>query len=330
MNALKIALVYDLRGDYLAEGFTPEQVAEFDTESTISALEETLRELGNGVERVGHGRALCKKLAQGDRWDLVFTIAEGVHGRSREAQVPCLLEMFGLAYTFSDPLTCALTLDKAMTKRVVAAAGLPTPRYAMVTSTAEVRKVELAFPLFAKPVAEGTGKGIDETSRVDTAQQLGEVCGRLLERYRQPVIVEEYLPGREFTAGVLGTGPAARVLGVMEVRVKPGAPAADYSYKVKEMCEQFVEYGPMEKGPLRSEVESLALAAHRALECRDTSRVDVRLDAAGRPSFLEINPLPGLHPSHSDLPMIAAQEGMSYRDLIGAILASAAIRHGLL
>ena len=175
-------------------------------------------------------------------------------------------------------------------------------------------------------MAEGTGKGVDSRSRIDSPDQLREVCGRLLREFKQPVLVEEYLPGREFTVGILGTGRAALVLGTIEVCVLPGAPAADYSFEVKERCETCVEYPSMERGRLRRAVEALALASYRVLECRDAGRVDVRLDGNGRPSFLELNPLPGLHPSHSDLPMIATAEGMPYPDLIGAIIDSAATR----
>lgn len=320
---LKVGLVYDLRDEYLAQGYSYEQVAEFDSDATITALEQTLQSLGYQAERIGNGLALARRLAAGDRWDLVFNIAEGLHGRSREAQVPGLLEMYGIAYTFSDPLVCALTLDKAMTKRIIQAAGLHTPSFVTVRSAADIDSVALNYPLFAKPLAEGTGKGVDHQSCLRTPQQLREVCLRLLERYHQPVLVEEYLPGREFTTAVLGTGAEARVVGTMEFAIKEGAPAQDYSFEVKEQCEEFVTYFPMPAGSLRQEVEELVLAAYRVLECRDTGRIDIRLDALGRPAFIEINPLPGLHPHHSDLPMIATQEGMSYPTLIQTIVTSA-------
>jgi D-alanine-D-alanine ligase len=323
---MMIGLVYDLRDDYLAQGFTEEQVAEFDSAGTIAALEKTLQSLGYAVQRIGRGLALAEQLAAGKRWDLVFNFAEGVSGRSREAQVPALLEMYGIPYTFSDPLVCALTLDKAMTKRVIQSAGLHTPGFCVVRSSEDIRSIDLPLPLFAKPLAEGTGKGVDEHSRIGSVEDLGRICLRLLERFRQPVLVEEYLPGREFTTAVLGTGRDAQVLGTMEIAIRQGAPAADYSYVVKELCEQWVNYFPMPKGALRDEVESLALQAHRVLECRDTSRVDIRLDARGRPAFIEINPLPGLHPTHSDLPMIAAQEGMAYEELLRRIVQSALAR----
>lgn len=322
----KIGFVYDLRKDYIAEGYTEEQAAELDSESTIEAIEAALRELGNTVERIGHGRELCKRLVAGDRWDLVFNIAEGLHGRSREAQVPGILELYGVPYCFSDPLVCAVTLDKAIAKRVVMTAGVPTPAFAVVRAMRDVDGVRLRYPLFAKPIAEGTGKGVDHRSRVTSPAELSAVCAHLLSTFRQPVLVEEYLPGREFTTGILGTGPEARVLGTLAFRIKPGAPANDYSFEVKERCEEFVEYFSMERGALRDDVERVALDAFRALECRDGGRVDVRLDPDGRPSFIEVNPLPGLHPTHSDLPMIAAYEGMPYVSLIGAIVESASRR----
>jgi D-alanine-D-alanine ligase len=323
---MTMGLVYDLRDDYLAQGFTEEQVAEFDSAATISALERTLGSLGYKVERVGSGLALAGQLAAGKRWDLVFNFAEGLHGRSREAQVPALLEMYGVPYTFSDPLVCALTLDKAMTKRVIQSAGLHTPRFCVVRSSEDVESIDLPLPLFAKPLAEGTGKGVDEHSHVESAEDLRKVCLRLLEEFRQPVLVEEYLPGREFTTAILGTGCDAAVVGTMEIAVRKNAPTVDYSYQMKEYCEKWVDYFPMPKGTLREEVEELALRSYQVLECRDTGRVDIRLDAQGRPAFMEINPLPGMHPTHSDLPMIATQEGMAFEELIRRIVQSARAR----
>ena len=171
-----------------------------------------------------------------------------------------------------------------------------------------------------------TGKGVDKDSRIESSSVLKKVCVRLLERFAEPVLVEEYLPGREFTTAILGTGHEARVLGTIEFTIRANAPSQDYSYEVKEQCEQCVDYFPMSHSDLRDQVETLALGAYRVLECRDTGRVDIRLDAQGRPAFIEINPLPGLHPTHSDLPMIATQEGMAYEELIGRIVQSALAR----
>jgi D-alanine-D-alanine ligase len=325
---LNIGLTYDLRKDYLALGYTEEDVAEFDSEETIAALDETLRALGHRTERVGNAWALAERLVAGARWDLVFNVAEGLRGRSREAQVPCLLELYGVGYTFSDPLACAVTLDKAVAKRLIGAAGLRTAHFHVAADLADLRACTLGYPLFAKPLAEGTGKGISERSRIDTPAQLAEACKALLDRFAQPVLVEEFLPGREFTVGILGNGASARVLGTLEIALCERPEGGIYSYDTKERCEQLVRYTPAPAGALRASVEHLALQAYRTLECRDAARADIRLDRAGQPAFLEINPLPGLHPTHSDLPMIATQEGMTYRELIGSIVHSALVRLG--
>ena len=325
---MRIGLTYNLRSDYLAQGYPPEVVAEFDSDETILALKQTIGSLGHQTDRIGNVRALCARLAAGDRWDLVFNIAEGLSGRCRESQVPAILEAYGQGYTFSDPLTCAATLDKAVAKRLIQAAGLPTPGFHVVETLDDIPRVSLAFPLFAKPLAEGTSKGITDRSVIDTPEQLNHACRRLLADHAQPVLVEEYLPGREFTAGIVGTGHAARVIGVMEIEIRQPSGAAVYSYETKEQCEQLVKYSRLDACPLRDEVNDLALKAYRALECRDAARVDIRCDRSGKPCFIEVNPLPGLHPTHSDLPMIATQEGISYARLIESIIRNAATRLG--
>jgi D-alanine-D-alanine ligase len=325
---LRIGLVYDLRSEYLARGYGAQQVAEFDSDETVAALEQAIRSLGHRTARIGSARSLCECLAAGQRWELVFNIAEGLSGRCREAQAPSILELYDIPYTFSDPLVCAAALDKAVAKRLIQSAGLPTARFAVVSSLEELAEVRLPYPLFAKPLAEGTGKGIDGASRIDSRQELAEVCRRLLEAFSQPVLVEEYLPGREFTTAVLGEGKDARVLGSMEIKMQRRAGTDIYSYRNKERCEELVRYSPLPRSRLRKEAEELALGSYRLLGCRDAARVDFRCDAKGRPAFMEINPLPGLHPTHSDLPMIATQEGMSYEELIGSIIDSAGRRIG--
>jgi D-alanine-D-alanine ligase len=321
---MRIGLVYDLRKDYLAQGYPEDAVAEFDSDETIDALDRTIASIGYQTDRIGNVRALCSRLVAGDRWDLVFNIAEGLKGRSREAQAPCILELYDIPYTFSDPLVCAVTLDKAVTKRLLIAAGLRTPRFAVVAVPADVSNINLDYPLFAKPIAEGTGKGIDVDSRVDSPAELSHACGKLLKEYPdQAVLVEEFLPGREFTVGILGTGENARVIGTMEIVIPDGSLKAIYSYKTKELCDSLVKYYPAPRDGVRDAVEDLALESYRALECRDAGRADIRLNASGEPSFMEVNPLPGLHPTHSDLPMIATQEGMSYSQLIASIIQSA-------
>ncbi|BCX17593.1 MAG: D-alanine--D-alanine ligase [Geminicoccaceae bacterium] len=324
-----IGLTYDLRDDYRGLGLSEEQLAEFDNPETIAEIEAALRRLGHGVDRIGHVRRLAERLVAGHRWDLVFNICEGLAGRSREAQVPALLEAFGQPYTFADPLVMAATLDKAVAKRLVRDHGLATAPFALVERAADIAAVDLPFPLFAKPVAEGTGKGVSPASLVRSKKELERVCRTLLARYAQPVLVETYLPGREFTVGIVGSGPRARIVGTLEVELLPGAEPGVYSYTNKERCEELVRYRLVDDSEARAAAE-LALACYRALECRDAGRVDLRSDAAGRPHFLEVNPLAGLHPTHSDLPILASLAGLGYDGLIGAIVASAAERAGLL
>lgn len=324
---LKIGLTYDLRREYLAEGYNGDDVAEFDSDSTIDELEKAIQSLGYATERIGNAKALCRRLVNGDRWDLVFNIAEGLRGRNREAQVPSILELYDIPYTFSDPLVCAVTLDKAIAKRLVRDAGLPTAEFHVVGRLEDIDQIRIPYPLFAKPVAEGTGKGIDDASRIETHSELVKTCRSLLDKYAQPVLIEEYLPGREFTTGIIGTGDNARVLGSMEVALKAEAGTTVYSYEMKERCEELVEYTRLAPGTLRQETEKLALAAYRTLECRDAARIDIKLNRTGTPVFLELNPLAGLHPTHSDLPMIATHEGISYMQLIGSIIDSAMKRH---
>jgi len=317
-----VGMTYDLRNGYLREGYTAEETAEFAQPATIEAIEETLQSLGYRTDRIGHVRALARRLVAGERWDLVFNIAEGLRGFGRESQVPCLLDAYGIPYVFSDPLVLALTLHKAMAKRVVRDLGIPTPDFAVVHDVPDIAGVSLPYPLFVKPVSEGTGKGIDAKSIVRDTAELDRRCRFLLETFSQPVLVETYLPGREFTVGIVGTGRRARVIGVMEVLLRESAEKGVYSLQNKEYCEEHVDYR-LVAGEEAERVSSVALAAWRGLECRDGGRLDIRADASGAPHFLEVNPLAGLHPTHSDLPILATLAGVSYRELIGLIMASA-------
>jgi D-alanine-D-alanine ligase len=322
---VRVGLVYDLRDDYRELGFADEELAEFDFVGTIDAIDGALRSLGHDTERVGNVRALAHSLADGARWDLVFNTAEGVRGFGREAQVPALLEAFEQAYTFSDPLASALTLHKGMAKRVLRDAGVPTAPFHVVGDEAELAAVTLPFPLFVKPVAEGTAKGIDAGSRVAEPGALAARCRLIWAKYAQPALVEPFLPGREFTVGVLGAGAAARAIGTLELKLRASAEPGVYSYLNKEHSEERVDL-PLADAEAAAKVEPVALAAWRALGGRDAGRIDLRLDAAGEPMVLELNPLPGLHPTHSDLPILWSALGRRYEALIEAIVASAAAR----
>jgi D-alanine-D-alanine ligase len=325
---MRVALVYDLRDDYRALGHSEEEIAEFDNIETIDELARALGALGCTVERVGRGQALAGRFAAGMRFDLVFSIAEGVKGRSREAQVAALCELFDQPYLFSDPLTMAACLDKAVAKRLVRDAGVPTPAFAVArTSASELAGWE-HFPAFVKPLAEGTGKGCEAASLVATPQALEAAATGVLTRYAQPALVEAYLQGREFTVGIVGNGADARVLGVCEILLKEQAEANVYSLHNKELCEELVIYAPADDAEARLAGER-ALVAYHALECRDAGRIDFRSDATGEPYFLEANPLAGLNPHHSDLPILAAQNGVAFVQLIGMILDAGLARYGL-
>ena len=321
MRPVRIGLCFDLRDAYRAAGYGEEETAEFDAPATLDAIESALRELGHETERIGHVGALARRLVEGRRWDLVFNTAEGVQGVGREAQVPALLEAFDLAYTFADPLVAALTLHKAMCKRVLRDLGLPTPEFRVVEAPGDAKDVDLPFPLFVKPLAEGTAKGIDARSRVETRETLEERCAHVLARYRQPALVEPYLPGREYTVGITGSGAESVAVGTLEVALRPGSEPHAYTYRNKERCEALCDYRPV-GAAASAPLEALALAAWRGIGGRDAGRVDLRLDADGRAQLLEINPLPGLHPTHSDLPMICTEAGVSYVELIDRIVAS--------
>ncbi|MEW6338337.1 MAG: D-alanine--D-alanine ligase [Acidobacteriota bacterium] len=324
---LSIGLVYDLKEDYLRAGLSPEQVMEFDSEETITGIAEGLASLGHGVDRVGRGVELARRLASGERWDLVFNIAEGVAGRSREAQVPAVCELFDQAYTFADPLTCALTLDKAMAKRVVRDLGLPTAPFGLVRRVEDVAALEPGYPVFAKPVAEGSSKGVTASSLARTAGELAAVCRELLSSFSQPVLVERYLPGRELTVGVVGNGAKVRAIGVMEVLITSGEETHAYTALNKDEYLERVTYRLVENEPLFERARAVALAAYLGLGCRDGARVDLRCDEHGEPNFLEANPLPGLHHVRSDLPIMARLAGHDFRTLLSWIVDAAVERN---
>ena len=315
-------MTYDLRDDYLKDGYSLEETAEFDLPDTIAAIEKVILDNGFQADRIGNIKSLARRLVAGHRWDLVFNIAEGIHGFGREAQVPALLEAYNIPYTFSDPLGNAVTLHKGFTKQIIRSLGVPTPDFVLVNNIKEIDNVNLSFPLFAKPVAEGTGKGINSLSKIDSRQNLQKVCKHLLKTFGQPVLVETYLPGREFTVGILGTGKDARPLGVLEVILKPDAEENAYSYENKEHYDILVDYILVKDDEAR-EAMDFSLAAWRGLNLKDAGRIDLRSDARGIPHFMEVNSLAGLNPIRSDLPILCRKIGMSYHQLISGIIKSA-------
>lgn len=333
---MKIGLTYDLREFYESIGLSDEQIAEFDSPSTIKHLVETLEKLGHEVDPIGNAQNLIKRLADGDRWDLVFNIAEGLNGFGREAQVPAILDVYNIPYTFSDPLVSALTLHKGMTKQVVKDLGIPTANFYVVEKESDLKELEkltknnqLTFPLLAKPIAEGTSKGVNPDSKIKTMSEIQKVIPKMLRQYKQPVLVEDFLPGREFTVGILGTGDDSKVVGVVEIILLGGKAEPEvYSYINKEECEERVWYKPVshKDDELVKIACDFALKVHKGLGCRDASRIDFRADKDGTLCFIEANPLPGLHPTHSDLPIIATNNNIDYVELLNTIVESAAKR----
>jgi D-alanine-D-alanine ligase len=327
-----IGFTYDLRSDYLAAGYGEEETAEFDQLGTIQAIDEALQCLGHQADRIGSARQLVERLARRDRWELVFNICEGLRGAARESQVPAILDVYEIPYTFADPAVLAVCLDKAVAKTLLRAAGLPTPDWQLIRDLADVQRLDVEFPLIAKPVAEGTGKGIDGASKVADCRVLQETCKRLLARYHQPVLVESFLPGREFTVGIVGTADEAEVLGTLEVLLRSGAEPDVYSYRNKEQSEEVVDFRLVRASSDAqvAEAERIALAAWRTIGGRDAGRLDLRCTKDGEPQLMEINPLAGLHPTHSDLPMLWTALGHEYVELIERIVESARSRaHGV-
>lgn len=317
-----IGITYDLRQDYLDLGFGEEETAEFDHPNTINSIDSTLKILGYETEKIGNVWNLTKNLAAGKKWDLVFNIAEGLFGLSREAQVPALLEAFNIPYVFSDPLVLSVSLQKGMAKRVFRDLGIPTADFMEIHNPEDIENVKLPFPLFAKPIAEGTGKGISKSSHIKDKIELKQTCTELLAKFKQPVLLETYLPGREFTVGITGTGNKAESVGIMEITLSDKAEQYAYSFENKENWEGRVSYKPVDDPEAKLAVKT-ALDAWKGLGCRDGGRVDVRSDAKGIPNIIEINPLAGLRPNYSDLPMICDFYGITYTELIRTIMNSA-------
>lgn len=326
---MHIGITYDLKAEYLAQGYSAEEVAEFDRQETIDAIVGALEALGHTTTRIGSAPSLIARLAQGERWQLVFNIAEGVRGQARESQVPAILDVFGIPYTFADTLVLAVCLDKRLAKHVVREHAVPTPDFVVLGNPSSVgsdlARAQLRYPVFAKPIAEGTSRGVTGLSVVHSESELLPLARQLLERYRQPVIVERYLPGREFTVGIVGTGEQAEAIGALEVHLFGEADQGVYSYDNKQLFEGRVRYSSATDGEAQRCIE-VALNAYRVLGCRDGGRVDVRLDEHGQPSFIEANPLAGLHPEISDLAILGKLVGMPYLQLISRIVQSASAR----
>lgn len=262
----------------------------------------------------------------GKRWDLVFNIAEGLYGDGRESVIPAILDQFRIPYVFSGPVILGISLNKYLTRLIVSSAGVPVSPGMLISELKDLENCNLEYPLFIKPVSEGTGKGITKNSLVNSPEELRKIVEWILKRFNQAALVEEYLPGREFTIGVIGSGDKAVAIGGMEIECKDNLP---YSVEFKENYQEFCKYVPM-ANEFTDECKKLALNVWKALGGVDGGRVDLKADRNGRICFMEVNPLAGLHPVHSDLPILSRMAGIEYQTLLEMIMKSAIKRNQLI
>jgi len=316
---MKIGITYDLRSWYIDRGYSMDETAEFDKQETVDALENSLKQMGYETEPVGNVFQLIEALTRGSKWDIVFNIAEGLYGDGRESVVPAVLDQYRIPYVFSGPLIMGLSLNKHLAKLVVASAGVPVSPGYLITEIKDLGKCDLNYPLFVKPVSEGTGKGITEKSLVNSSSELTKMVKWILSEFKQPALVEEYLPGREFTVGIVGYGDEAIAIGGMEVMCANNLP---YSVEVKENYQNYCKYKPLD-ADIIDECKSVALRAWKALDAVDAGRVDLKADRFGKICFIEANPLAGLNPVHSDLPILSRMYGIEYQTLMEMIMKAA-------
>jgi D-alanine-D-alanine ligase len=346
MSGLRVALLYNSKMHVPLPPDAPEDaLAEYDSEDTILGLKAALESGGHRVTPLEGDESLLDSIRE-LRPDICFNICEGIHGDARESQVPALLEMLGIPYTGSKVLTHATSLDKVVAKRIWRDHGLPTAPFQVFRHPDEPLDSELAFPLFVKPSREGTGMGINESSVVTDEPGLRRRVEWVLRTYRQPALVEAYLPGREFTVGLIGNTLAAgesprssfydqrgfHVFPVLEIDVGDLTGSdrlyTGYIKSKTPMAPRYLCPAPI-PAELATELQDLAVRAFEAIGGLDLSRVDLRLGADGRPYLLEINTLPGLNPTISDIVLAAKGEGVEYKFVILEILGLALCRYGL-
>ena len=326
---LVAGLAYNLKKGIVSD--TEDIEAEYDSYDTIEAIREAFAAAGIKVELMEADAGFLERL-KNTSVDIVFNIAEGTSGRGREAQVPAILNFLGIPFSGSDETTLCMALDKALTKRYLSTYHIKTPAYQLVKDPDFKLDPALRFPLFIKPNCEGSSKGISNFAVVDNEEQLSIAISRNFKLYGQPMLVEEYITGREFTIGILGNGSGIRVFEPMEIYyLGEERENRIYSYHVKKDYKKYVKYicpPILDENTIRRMKETAA-EIYTALDCRDFSRVDFLLSDDGTTYFIEINPLPGLAPGYSDYPMLAEFCGMDYRTLVLSVLNSALERYGM-
>jgi len=329
---MRIGLSYDLKDDLVVGSGLPEDAnEEYDSLETIDALDSALVAQGHEIVRLGGGRGFLERVLNA-RVDFVFNISEGRGNyRAREAQAPAVLEMLDIPYSGSDALTMAVSLEKPLTKELVAGIGVATPRWRIIRCLAEMDDCDwsdFSFPVFAKPAHEGSSKGIRLASCVGTPAALRSLVQAQMASYAQPIMVEEFISGDEITVGMIGNDPP-QVLGIM--RVVPRIPQEQfiYSLEVKRQWRDLVRYecpAALPENTIRRLKEACS-CIHKVLGVRDIARLDFRIASDGTPYFLEINPLPGLNPQSGDIVIMSGLMGLSYNQLIAAILNAASRRY---
>lgn len=329
---MRIGITYNLKDELSPEAIlNNESHEEFDTADTINAICDVFEKKGYTTLKLGGGAEVVEQLKK-EKVDFVFNIAEGHRGRNRESHIPSILEMLNIPYSGSDPLTLCLALDKIMAKKIAFQAGIPTPRYSVIRKAEDSAAAcsALSYPLMVKPAWEGSSKGIYNSSRVFDKTELKNSIDVLLKKYpEQPILVEEYIAGREITVGVIGNDPP-HILGLMEV-VNKASSGEDffYSLEVKRDWKRLVDYvsPPDISSLLYKHITHYALAAFKEFGCRDIARIDFRVSRHERPFLLEINPLPGLSPDYADLVILSGKLGVEYKDLVLSILNHALSRY---
>ncbi len=339
---MRVGFTYNMKQGESEEGSDPPSSrskvqAEWDDPETIAAVQGALEE-HHEVIPIDAAKDVYENL-QRSRPDIVFNMAEGESGPCREGHVPSILEYLNIPYTASDPLTLNICLDKARAKEILSYHGLATARFKVISAKGFSFN-SLHYPLLVKPLYEGSSIGIFDNSLVKTRQEMRQRVSWVLDRFREPALVEEFLSGREFTVAILGNGEEARVLPIVELKFDSLPPGVNpiYSFEAKWIWD--VSSNPLDifecpaslSPELRSEIERLCLEAYRILRCRDWCRIDVRLDANDRPHIIELNPLPGIIPrpeNNSCFPKAARAAGMTYSELINTVLDIACRRCGL-
>ncbi len=332
---MKVAFAYNQKGEADSEE-PPDGQAEFDAPETINAIKDAIESHGHDVIMIEANENAFQKLRESGA-DMVFNFAEGVRGESRESQIPIFCELLGIPYTGSGPLTLALALDKAKTKEVLSYYGIPTAKFKVFNKANEPLNSSLNFPLIVKPNREGSSKGITNDCLVRNDEQLRKKLKEVIRMYKQPVIAEEFLEGREFTVSLIGNG-SPEVLPIVEVCfdcLPEGVNRFD-SQEVKWEYDSPGSGYEMVKCPaeipkeLEKEIKKVCLEAYKALGCRDFCRIDLRLDSKGVPNIIELNPIAGLIPDpkeNSRFPKSCYAAGMTYGQIIGRILEEARKRH---